>query len=87
MKKILFWVMGGIIGFALGFFFAMLVEGRPSPASPAIPEPVAREMTEDDAMSEVTSAAMSYHTKKSVENLEAALKEVESMSRPPKRDR
>ncbi len=84
MKKILLWMIIGIIAFASGLFFGLLLDMAKS--RPAKPTVVAQKVTEEDAAAVVTAEAMSYHARKSNENMQAVLKELESWRSTTKTD-
>ena len=79
MKKILFWMVIGIIAFASGLFFGLLLDVTKS--RPADKPTGTRKVTEDQAAAIVTAEAMSYHAKKSNENMQALLKELRSTTK------
>ena len=83
MKKILLWMIIGIIAFASGLFFGLLLDMAKS--RPAKPTVVTQKVTEDQAATVVTAEAMSYHAKKSNENMQAVLKELRSTNKTDKK--
>ena len=85
MKKLLFWMIAGIIAFASGLFLGLLLDMTKS--RPVDKPTVTRKVTEEDAASVVTAEAMSYHARKSNENMQAVLKELESWRSTTKTDK
>ena len=83
MKKILLWMIIGIIAFASGLFFGLLLDMAKS--RPAKSTVVTQKVTEDQAATVVTAEAMSYHAKKSNENMQAVLKELRSTNKTDKK--
>ena len=83
MKKILLWMIIGIIAFASGLFFGLLLDMAKS--RPAKPTVVTQKVTEDQAATVVTAETMSYYAKKSNENMQAVLKELRSTNKTDKK--